>query len=115
MPSLVLDSGGVSLLAERSALSVSRIEEFRLLGLWPPVVPTAVLVECLQGHSARDALVNRLLRLCDIRPDLPIALARRAAVLRVAARRGSAVDAIVVAFAEPGGAVGFAHRLEFGE
>ena len=53
MPSLVLDSGGVSVLAERP------------------------------------------LRLCDIRTDLPLVLARR----------GSAVDAIVVAFAEPGGTV----------
>lgn len=32
-------------------------------------------------------------------------LARRAALLRTAARRGSAVDALVIAAAEPGGTV----------
>ena len=36
---------------------------------------------------------------------LPETLARRAAALRTAARRGSAVDALVVAIAEPGGVV----------
>jgi hypothetical protein len=36
---------------------------------------------------------------------IPEALARRAAALRRRARRGSAVDALVVASAEPGGTV----------
>jgi hypothetical protein len=36
---------------------------------------------------------------------LPPFIARRAASLRALAQRGSAVDAIVVAMAEPGGAV----------
>ena len=42
---------------------------------------------------------------CDIADAVPEALARRAALLRRLARRGSAVDALVVAFAEPGGTV----------
>jgi predicted nucleic acid-binding protein len=73
--------------------------------LWPPVVPTAVLIECLQGHSGRDAVVNRFLKTCDLVDAIPEALARRAALLRRQARRGSAVDALVVALAESGGTV----------
>jgi hypothetical protein len=64
-----------------------------------------VLVECLQGHGSRDATANRLLHACDIVEAVPLALARRAARLRRLARRGSAVDALVVAMAEPGGTV----------
>lgn len=37
--------------------------------------------------------------------EIPEPLARRAAALRRRARRGSVVDALVVAFAEPGGMV----------
>jgi hypothetical protein len=74
-------------------------------GLWPPAVPSVVLVECLEGHAGRDAIENRFLKTCDITEDVPESLARRAATLRRLARRGSAVDALVVAFAEPGGTV----------
>jgi predicted nucleic acid-binding protein len=77
----------------------------RQAGLWPPVVPSVVLVECLQGHAGRDALENRFLETCDITPTVSETLARRAALLRRRARRGSAVDALVVASAEPGGTV----------
>ena len=68
-------------------------------------MPAVVLVECLQGHSGRDANENRFLKTCDIADAVPESLARRAAQLRRLARRGSAVDALVVAFAEPGGTV----------
>jgi hypothetical protein len=64
-----------------------------------------VLVECLTGHPAKDAVTNRFLKTCDIAEFAPQALARRAAALRTQARRGSAVDALVVASAEPGGVV----------
>lgn len=64
-----------------------------------------VLVECLEGHAGRDANENRLLKTCDVLETVPEGLARRAAVLRRRARRGSAVDALVVATAEPGGTV----------
>ena len=74
-------------------------------GLWPPMVPSVVLTECLEGHAGRDANENRLLKTCDVVERIPASLARRAAFLRRRARRGSAVDALVVALAEPGGTV----------
>ena len=52
------------------------------------------------GHAGRDANENRFLT-----DAIPESLARRAAILRRLARRGSAIDALVVAFAEPGGTV----------
>lgn len=102
---LVLDSGGVTRLAERSQQSAALILAFREEDLWPPLVPSIVLVECLQGHPGRDALANRFLKTCDIVEEVAEPLARRAAQLRKLARRGSAVDALVVALAEPGGTV----------
>lgn len=102
---LVLDSGGVTRLAQRSRDSVALLLALHEAGLWPPMVPSVVLVECLQGHGGRDANENRFLKTCDIVGMVPESLARRAALLRRLARRGSAVDAIVVAFAEPGGTV----------
>jgi hypothetical protein len=102
---LVLDSGAVTALAERSRRAAALILALRGQDLWPPVVPAIVLVECLQGHAGRDAQVNRFLKTCDIMEDLPASTARRAAMLRRRARRGSAVDAVVVACAEPSGAV----------
>ena len=102
---LILDSGGVSRLAERSRQAAAFIVALRGEGLWPPLVPSVVLVECLEGHAGRDAVENRFLRTCDIAETVPESLARRAALLRRHARRGSAVDALVVALAEPGGTV----------
>ena len=102
---LVLDSGAVSRLAERSRSSVALILALREEGFWPPAVPSVVLVECLQGHGVRDAAENRLLKTCDVVETMTEGLARRAASLRRRARRGSAVDAVVVAMAEPGGTV----------
>lgn len=102
---LVLDSGGVTRLAERSKQTLALILALRQAGLWPPRVPSVVLVECLQGHAGRDALENKFLKTCDIAPSVSETLARRAALLRRRARRGSAVDALVVASAEPGGTV----------
>lgn len=109
---LVLDSGGVSRLAERSQQALALIVSLRDEGLWPPAVPSVVLVECLEGHAGRDAIENRFLKTCDITEDVPETLARRAARLRRLARRGSAVDALVVAFAEPGGTVLTADPLD---
>jgi len=103
MPLLVLDSSAVSRLAERSRRAAALILALREQGFWPPIVPSIVLVECLQGHTGRDALANRFLKTCDIVEEIPEPLARRAALLRTRARRGSAVDALVVAFAEPDG------------
>lgn len=102
---VVLDSGGLSRLAERSTWARALLESLRREGLWPPIVPSAVLVESLTGDGRRDARANQLLKGCDVRESLSEPLARRAAFLRAKARRGSAVDAIVVALAEPGGTV----------
>ena len=102
---LVLDSGGVSRLAERSRTAAALIVTLRNHGLWPPLVPTPVLVESLTGDGGRDASTNRLLKTCDLVEEIDERLARRAAYLRTAAGRGSAVDALSVAMAEPGGSV----------
>lgn len=102
---LVLDSSGFSELSERSAKALALIQEFKEAGLWPPVVPTPVLVESLQGHPGRDANANRFLKTCITEDHVAVELARRAAELRRRARRGSAVDALVVAIAEPNGTV----------
>lgn len=102
---LVLDSGAVSRLAERSRSAAALLLALREEGLWPPRVPSVVLIECLQGHSGRDAAENRFLKTCDIVESVGEPLARRAAFLRTRARKGSAVDALVVASAEPGGTV----------
>ncbi len=74
-------------------------------GIWPPVLPSVVLIECLSGRQRTDALTNQFLKTCEIVEELPRQLARRAGILRTSAGRGSAIDALVVAMAEPGGAV----------
>lgn len=102
---LVLDSGGVSRLAQRDQATTALIITLRRRGLWPPIVPTVVLAESLTGSAQRDANANRLLKACDVRTSVSEPLARRAADLRTKARTGSAVDALVVAVAEPGGTV----------
>lgn len=101
----MLDSGGVSRLAERSTRAAALVRALHAAGLWPPVVPTVVLVESMRGHAGRDANVDRFLRTCIVEATVPLPLARRAAELRRRARRGSPVDAVVVAMAEPGGTV----------
>lgn len=69
------------------------------------MVPSVVLVECISGQPKHDTITNRFLKICNITEDIPEHLARRAGVLRAVAGRGSAVDALVVAMAEPGGTV----------
>ena len=105
MSLLVLDSGGVTRLSRQSQDAAALITALKRDALWPPIVPSIVLVECLSGRPRTDALTNRFLKTCDILEELPRHLARRAGILRAMARQGSAVDAIVVASAEPGGSV----------
>ena len=102
---LVLDSGGVSFLARRNQDAIATIRALVREGAWPPLVPSVVLVESVSGRQRDDAAVNRLLNTCDVSEELPVPLARRAGELRHRGRRGSAVDAIVVARAEPGGVI----------
>ncbi len=94
-----LDSSALTKFATHDRATMARIQRLLERELWPPVVPTAVLVESLTGQGPRDARVNRLLRTCEV-VDLDAVTARRAAALRTRARAGSAVDAIVVATAE---------------
>jgi hypothetical protein len=95
----------VSFLAKRDQDAVAAIRALVRVGTWPPLVPSVVLAESTTGRQHTDAAVNRLLKTCDVREDLPASLARRAGELRHLAERGSAVDAVVVASAEPGGVV----------
>lgn len=102
---LVLDSGAVTKLARRDRQSAAIIGVLRREGLWPPVVPSVVVVESVTGRPGPDANTNRLLKTCEIVTELPEQTARRAAVLRFQSKRGSAVDALVIAIAEPSGRV----------
>jgi hypothetical protein len=102
---LVLDSGGLSRLSQRTRRGVALIAALKDAGLWPPVVPTVVLAESTSGAARTDANINRLLKACDVDAVVPEAKARRAGQLRSLARRGSAVDALIVALAEPGSTV----------
>lgn len=98
---LVLDSGGISMLAGHRA----RLHALRARREWPPIVPSVVLAESLTGDHRRDFHENRLLRLCFVE-DVDEDLARLAAGLRTAAGGApapSAIDAIVVAQAERSG------------
>lgn len=102
---LVLDSEGLSRFSQRNRRAAALIEALQAENLWPPVVPTIVLVESTTGAARTDANINRLLKSCDVEPVVAEATARRAGQLRGRARRGSAVDALLVALAEPGGTV----------
>ncbi len=102
---LVLDSGGLSRLSQRNRRAAALIEALQAENLWPPVVPTVVLAESTTGAARTDANINRILKSCDVEPIVAEATARRAGHLRARARRGSAVDAVLVALAEPGGTV----------
>jgi hypothetical protein len=105
MREAVLDSGAVSYFVEGSSRAKALLAVLTLEDLWPPVVPSAVLVECLTGHPQKDVPTNKFLKTCDISARLSESVARRAAKLRTDAGKGSAVDAIVVAAAEPEGVV----------
>lgn len=111
---LVLDSGAVTMLAAHSPRALALLRELRHRELWPPLVPSVVLVECLSGRTATDVLVSRLVAACDIEERISTARAHRAATLRHAVGRGSAVDALVVAAAEPVGTVLTGDRHDLG-
>ena len=108
MSLVVLDSGAVTRLAGRDRRSVARIGSMKRQGIWPPVVPSVVLTECVTGRQSVDALTNRFLKGCEIEERLPARIARNAGRLRDRTGRASqisAVDAVVVAMAEPDGIV----------
>jgi len=105
MSSIVLDSGAVSFLSGGSARARLVARALLANDLWPVIVPTPVMIESLQGQASSDAATNRFLKTCTIDETVSKATARRAARLRTLAGRGSAVDALLVAKAEPGGTV----------
>ena len=108
---IVLDSGGISKLADRSLDSLALLK--RLIALNDVmIVPSSVVVECLHRNSPKDASVLRFLQKCVIEEVLRMGTAQRAAELRRKSGHGSAVDAIVVAFAEPGGTVITGDRID---
>lgn len=109
---VILDSSGLSKLAERSRRAAALVAALGHEGIWPPIVPTVVLVESTAGRASTDVNINRFVKSCDVDPVLPESVARRAGELRASARRGSAVDAIVVAMAEPHGTVLTSDRLD---
>ena len=100
---LILDSGAIDRLPalRRDATLIAAVRARSVASS----ILSPVLVECLRGDAGRDAPVNRLLKACDLVEHIPQRLARRAAFLRARARPGSAIDALVVAAAEPGGTV----------
>jgi len=104
-PRLVLDATALRRLADRTPRSLVLLETLRRAQLWPARVPAVVVAEALSGDDETDRAVTELLRCCDVIDRLDERLARRAAWLRTAANRGTVVDALVVALAEPGGAV----------
>ena len=105
MNARILDSGAVTSLARRDRPSAATIHKADTGEPLATVVPAVVLVECLSGRQRTDAVVNRFLKKCKVIDAPDEKLARRAGSLRAQAGRGSAVDAVVVAMAEPGGAV----------
>lgn len=105
MKALILDSGAVTGLARQHQRHPAKLQLDESPDLWSAIVPSLVLVECLTGRQNKDAAVNRFLKRCQVVDGPHERLARRAGSLRAKAGRGSAVDAVVIAMAEPGGAV----------
>ncbi|GGK59076.1 hypothetical protein Ppa06_17750 [Planomonospora parontospora subsp. parontospora] len=113
MRRLILDSGAVTFLSDQSPDAIAVLRRLRAREIWPPLIPSVVLVECLTGNAGRDAKVNRFPPARNPRVELPMELARRAATLRTKALASmvradrkalpSAVDALVVAYAEAEG------------
>lgn len=102
---LILDSGAFTRLSSRTPAALGLLRALTRAGLWPPVVPSMVLVESLRGDNRHDVAAHRFLKTCVVHDLVPTEIARRAADLRRRARTGSAVDALVVALAEPDGIV----------
>lgn len=111
MAVIVLDSGVVTAFAHADRLLRERIARLSRRSGEPFLVPAAVVIEATTA-TARDASLNRFLEGCEI-VVLGEALARRPAGLRFSSRRGSPVDASVVATVESrGGGVALTTDLD---
>lgn len=53
---LVLDSGGLSRLSQRTRRAAALVDALRAEKLWPPVVPTMVLAESTTGAARRGPM-----------------------------------------------------------
>jgi hypothetical protein len=92
---LILDSGGVSAIADGNAIARATLDRARREG-WLVVIPAPVLVEVHTGrsdHARIDRVVNAVDLLLSTTPDT----ARRAGELRSRSGVSDVVDAIVVA------------------
>lgn len=69
MSRLILDSEAVTRLARRDKLRAARLDSLKRRNLWPPVVPSVVLAECVSGRQSTDALVPN--RHPPLRPNRP--------------------------------------------
>lgn len=98
MAVIVLDSGILTAFADADRQLRRRIDQFSRSSRQPFLVPATVIIEATTA-TRRDANVNRFLKACEI-VILGEAIARRSAALRHASRRGSAIDASVIATAE---------------
>lgn len=75
---LVLDSGGLSRLRQRTWRAAELIAALKAENLWTPVVPTVVLAESTSGAARRDTKINRFLKTCEVEPVVSERVARRA-------------------------------------
>ncbi len=92
---LILDSSGVSAIADGNAIARAALDQARSEG-WLVVIPAPVLVEVHTGrgdHARIDRVVNAVDMLISTTPDI----ARRAGELRFKSGVTDVVDAIVVA------------------
>lgn len=99
---IILDSAAVTAFAAEPRRLAAWMRSQRREDAWLAAIPSVVLVECLTGDAGRDARVNQFVKTCEILEVVPTAIARSAARLRSSARRGSAIDALLVAFARSG-------------
>jgi predicted nucleic acid-binding protein len=100
---LVIDSGGLSALAERSEDAVAAVE-MSLITAGVVVVPSVVIAESLRGDAA-DARTNQTLSGLEV-ADIGEPEAREAARLKRASRMTGVqhtIDALVVAVASLAG------------
>lgn len=78
---VVLDSGGLSRLSQRTRRAAAIIEALQAENLWP----TVVLAESTTGAARTDANIDRLHRSCDVDSIVAETTARRAGYLRATA------------------------------
>jgi predicted nucleic acid-binding protein len=106
---IVLDSSAVTFLASKSQRAALLADKLRAYGKL--VVLSITLAECVPPPP-KDAEVNRFLKDCKVNLEMPEMVARRASLARYRAGQGSAIDALVAAYAV-GGAVVTGDRGDF--